>query len=471
MEEDKKEKMEETKIKETPEEKTESKKEQKNKKSKRRMILVLLFVLIFGIISYIQLRGSYLEYLELGEKYTSVFFTNLFYRYTIMAINFIILYMIIYFTNKGIKKGLKPFFEKENKPMPKLLNKSLALVISAIVSIVVSTVLMQQIMLAISNTAFGGAPDPIFGLDISYYMFLKPLIDSLVLYITVIFVGLSIYTAIYYVIVFNMYFDGIDGKMLKESLFTKKMIRNIKLIIIGIAIMTILNIQNILYGNILTINEDVNIIGAGMTEATVKLWGYVIFAFIIVIFAFRAIKYFKEGKTNKVLKNLVVIPAYLVVLFVVMVLFDFIFVNSNELDKEKEYIAKNIESTKNAYNINIEEENIENSGTITEEEINKNNNVINNIPIITKDAVMKTLQDSQTGTGYFVYRSANLAKYEINGNDKLVYLAPREITNSGRTYSNKTYEYTHGMGEIIASASESTRNRKCRIYSKRCIWK
>ena len=146
-------------------------------------------------------------------------------------------------------------------------------------------------MLAISNTAFGGAPDPIFGLDISYYMFLKPLIDSLVLYITVIFVGLSIYTAIYYVIVFNMYFDGIDGKMLKESLFTKKMIRNIKLIIIGIAIMTILNIQNILYGNILTINEDVNIIGAGMTEATVKLWGYVIFAFIIVIFAYRAIKF------------------------------------------------------------------------------------------------------------------------------------------------------------------------------------
>ena len=124
MEEDKKEKMEETKIKETPEEKTESKKEQKNKKSKRRMILVLLFVLIFGIISYIQLRGSYLEYLELGEEYTSVFFTNLFYRYTIMAINFIILYIIIYFTNKGIKKGLKPFFEKENKTFKQIISIS-----------------------------------------------------------------------------------------------------------------------------------------------------------------------------------------------------------------------------------------------------------------------------------------------------------------------------------------------------------
>ncbi len=38
----------------------------------------------------------------------------------------------------------------------------------------------------------------------------------------------------------------------------------------------------------------------------------------------------------------------------------------------------------------------------------------------------------------------------------LVYLAPREIKNSGRTYSNKTYEYTHGIGEVVASATESS---------------
>ena len=37
-----------------------------NKNSKIRMILVILFILIFAITSYIQVRGSYLEYLELG---------------------------------------------------------------------------------------------------------------------------------------------------------------------------------------------------------------------------------------------------------------------------------------------------------------------------------------------------------------------------------------------------------------------
>ncbi len=69
---------------------------------------------------------------------------------------------------------------------------------------------------------------------------------------------------------------------------------------------------------------------------------------------------------------------------------------------------------------------------------------------------MKALEDNQTETGYFSYRNANLAKYEIKGKEQVVYLAPREIKNSGRTYNNKTYEYTHGMGEIIASATEST---------------
>lgn len=127
---------------------------------------------------------------------------------------------------------------------------------------------------------------------------------------------------------------------------------------------------------ILTLNEDIDIVGAGLTESTVKLWGYVIFAFVIVIFAYRAIKYFKEGKTNKVLKNLLVIPGYLVVLFVVMIGFDLIFVNSNELDKEKAYLEENIRNTKNAYNLNIEEANVESTGTITREEVNSNRDVI-----------------------------------------------------------------------------------------------
>ena len=387
-----------------------------------------------------------------------------------MAINFVFLYIVIYFTNRGIKKGLKPFFEKEKKEIPKLPNKSLALVISALVSFVTSSALMQKITLISNGTSFG-IQDPIFGLDIAYYMFQKPVIETLALYFVILFVGLSIYIALYYVIAFNRYFDGVDGKMLKESLFMKKLTRNALLIIIGIAILTVINTQNTMFGKILTVKNDLEIVGAGMTETTIKLWGYVIFAFVIIIFAYRALKYFKKGNTGKVLKNLAVIPGYLVVLFIVMVVFDLAFVSTNELDKEKEYIAENIKNTKNAYNINIEEKNIENSGTITSEEVEENANVINNIPVISKDAVSKTLENSQTVTGHYVYPNISIAKYNINEKNQLVYVAPREITNSGRTYNNKTYEYTHGIGEIFTSATESSQNGNIQYIQKDIVGK
>ena len=429
--------------------------EKTKKKSKIRMILVIAFIFIFAIISYIQIRGSYLEYLELGENYLEVFYTNIIYRYALMAINFVILFFVIYMTNRGIKKGLKPFFDKEKKEMPKLLNKSISLVISIIVSVIVSNAMIQKIMLVMANTSFG-ITDPIFGLDIAYYVFQKPLIEMLVYYIVGIVIGLTIYMAVYYILVFNRYFDGVDRNMLKDSLFMKKLTRNVLFIILGIAIITILGTQNLMFGKILTIDDNIEINGAGMTEATIRLWGYIIFAFVIVIFAYRALKYFKQENTAKVLKNLAVIPIYLVALFVVMVVFDLIYVNSNELDRERPYISQNIENTKNAYGLDVEEQAVEYSGTVTEQDLNANVNIVNNIPIISEDAVLITLENTQTSTGYYTYRSANLAKYKIGDEEQIVYLSPREITSSDRTYSNKTYEYTHGYGEIITSATKSS---------------
>lgn len=427
-------------------------------KNKTRIIIVMLFILVFVTASFINLKGEYLEYKELGEKYIEVFSTNLRYKYVIFGINFIIIYFVMYYTGRGIKKGLNEFFKKENKEMPKLLNKSIAFIASAIVSTLISNTLMKKVLLCASNSAFG-INDPVFGFDISFYMFQKPLIETLLLYFMGIVIGITIYMAIYYIIVFNKHFDGIDGKMLKDSLLVKKVIRNIKLIVVAIATLTVLNITNISLDKMMTIKseantaESIDIIGASYTDVMLQRWLYLSFALIIVIFAFRAIKSFKKGKTSKVIRNLAVIPGYLVCMFIVMVVFDLMFVNSNTLDKEKQYLEHNISYTKNAYNINIEEKSIENTGTITQNEVFENPEIINNIRIINSDTVLKNLQSNQTGTGYYSYRDANIAKYKINGENKLVYVSAREITNSGRTYNNKTYEYTHGTGQIVVDST------------------
>ncbi len=432
-------------------------------KNKTRMIIVLLFILVFAIGTFINLRGTYLQYKELGENYVQAFFTNLSYKYIIFGVNFVILYILMYFTNRGIKKGLKTFFEKENKEMPKLLNKSIAFVISVIVSTFMSNILMKKILLCSSNASFGIA-DPVFGFDIAFYMFQKPLIETLLMYFIGIIIGLTIYMVIYYIIIFNKYFDGVDGKMLRESLLIKKLLRNVTLIVTCIALYTALNATNISFNKMLTIKNEtdstknIEVVGASYTDVTIQRWGYLIFAVIIIIAALRAIKAFKNNDTPKVLKNLAIIPGYLVSMFLVIIVFNLIFVNSNKLDKEKDYLDNNIRYTKNAYNIDISEESIESTGTITQTEVNENSDIIDNIKIINEDVVLKTLDDKQTGTGYYSYRNANIAKYKVSEEEKLVYVAPREITNSGRTYNNKTYEYTHGKGQIVIDSTTTTEN-------------
>ena len=203
--------------------------------------------------------------------------------------------------------------------------------------------------------------------------------------------------AIYYVIVFNRNFDGVDGKMVRESLLIKKILRNVILAVIGVALINILNTTNISLSKMLTIKNDadsaenVEIIGASYTDIMIQRWGYLVFSFIIIIFVIRAIKAFKQNNTSKVLKNLVVIPGYLVAMFLIIIVFDLIFVKSNTLDKEKDYIADNIKYTKAAYNIDIEESNLENSGTITQNEVNENAEVINNTRLVNQDVVMHQL--------------------------------------------------------------------------------
>ena len=168
----------------------------KKKIYSKRKIGVILFVLLLIIVLYISMRGSFLEYKELGDRYISVFTTNLKYRYTIMGISFVILYLIMYFTNRGISKGLKVFFDEEKKEMPKLPNKSIALIISAIASIVISAIFTPKFILYASNVSFGET-DPIFNLDVSFYMFLEPLLKMLAIYIIGIFIGLIIYSTVY----------------------------------------------------------------------------------------------------------------------------------------------------------------------------------------------------------------------------------------------------------------------------------
>lgn len=438
------------------------------KDGKGRTKLVILFVALILLIGYIIFRGNFLEIMEISKGYTDIFWQNFKYTSITIAINFIFLFIIIYNTNNGIKKGLKPFFDQEKKNMPKLPNKSISLVISIIISSFTAELFKTKALLMMSNATFG-INDPIFGWDISYFMFQKPFIEMILIYLLCIVVGLTIYVAAYYIIVFNVCFDGIDRQTLKQSKLMKKLISSAKILSILGAIFIVFKAQDVVLDKMLTLNDKLSttIYGAGITDITIKFWGYNILAVIIVVAVFKALKHLQEKSTKKVILSLAIVPEYLVTLLIVMIAFQAIYVNPNELDKEKEYISNNIEYTKKAYSINIDEKEVTDNGTITTEQVSSNKDVIDNAAIVNEDVTLATLKDKQTSSKYYTYRNTKIGKYTINGKVSLAYLSAREIASgSNVTYNNKTYEYTHGYGTVITSATSTDKSGNMEYIQK-----
>lgn len=437
---------------------------EKDKKMKKiKIILVIAFIILYVMYSYISYRASYLQMLEIGEEYLSVFEQNNTYKIRLFLFIFIILYLAIYINNILIKKGLKVFFDDEKKQVPKLPNKSIALILSTILSAYMSSTMLDKCILY-TNKAWFGINDPIFGLDIGFYFFQKPFISLVLYYITIVLILLTIYTAVYYIIVFNTYLQGIDRELLIKSKFIKRLKTNALLIVIGIASIVFLNTYDIVFSEFITLKDSLStkILGAGLADITIKLWSYRLLVVIMIVSSIFILKYIGTEKLKKLIISICAVPAYLLSVFIIMVVFNLLFINNNKLDKEKEYIAYNIDYTKQAYNLKIEENEYENSSNITKQDLEINKDIINNIRLIDEDTTLKTLNSLQTNSGYYSYRTTKLQKYIINGQDTLVYISPREINDSTATstYNNKTYQYTHGFGNIITYANnvDSTGN-------------
>ena len=428
-------------------------------KVKKRVIFVTLFLIAFTIYLYIALRGSYLEMLGIGEQYVEIYKQNVIQKVRVFIISFIVVYIMTYVTTAVIKRGLKHFFVEDKKEMPKLPNKSISMAFAAITGVIMTFTITEKAILAFSGRQFW-QNDPIFNMDVSYYIFQRPFIQAILASLGIIMAILSVYIIVYYLLAFRKFFEkGISVETLKQNTVIKQLTFNLFFIIIIICALTILNIQNIVSSKFMTISNGTSLYGAGVLEVTIKKWGYIIFSVFIFISAIRFVRKIKQEKYRKAIATLISIPLYLAAMFGVVLGVDVFYLKHNELDKQKYYIEQNIEYTKEAYDINIDEIELTTSGTITAEDIENNKEVINNINIFNKQRVLTYLQEYQTNLGYYTYSSTQVGVYNVNGEKRLTYITPREIiSNETRTYNNKTYEYTHGYGVIITDASKTTEN-------------
>jgi len=439
-------------------EKATAKEENSSKKSKKtRRLLVILAILIFAVYTFITYKADYIHYRQIGEQYESVFMTKVKNKYSIMGFSFVVLYIYLFINNKFISRGLKKFFEEEKKEFPKLPNKSICF-IAALFGSIVATNMLADKFLIITNAALFGKSDPIFGTDIGFYMFSLPFFQTLILFIGEVLLFTIAYTGLYYVISLNVYFDGVNGETLKKNTFVKHEITIAVLAIIVVCAYILINTQNIMTGEMLTLGDENStvIIGASKSDVTIKLWGYRILCVVILAATIRLVRFIRLRNFKQGIISALIVPAYLLCLFAALIYYQEIHIGSNEFDNEREFIAHNINYTKEAYNINIDQKNIDKYTEVSANEIETNKAVIDNIPVITEDVVKTTILEHQENSVYYAYDNTFLASYNYKNQDTLAYLTPREILpESAKSYRNRTYKYTHGYSMIINKANDA----------------
>ena len=437
------------------------KKPTKKKGSKRRMFIVLLFAIVFLIMTYIRFRGHYLEVFEIGKKYIGAYKTNANYKVITTVVAFLWIYFLMYTTNRRIKKGLKIFCDEEKKELPRFPNKSISFIVAAIGSVITSNIFLQKTILFLNNTSYGKV-DPIYGHDIGYYLFIKPFLEGILLYLLITIAIATLYAAIYYIILLNTHFsNGVSLETLKKSVLKKQLLNNLKVIVVIIAIFTFISAEDLSSKNFLTVGEGESsyaLVGAGSSDISIKVWGYRALSLIMVVVAFVGATAYQKDKQRRLIICIAIIPIYLIGMMLALIVYDKLFINTNEYEKEKKYIAYNIESTRDAYGINAEEIALQEAGTIDVEEISNYSDVVKNISTTNDDLVLKSLNGTLTNKGVYTYTATKPGMYNIQEQEQLVYITPREVVANEKSYTNATYEYTHGYGVIVTSASETNNN-------------
>lgn len=433
-------------------------KTKEKKKISIKILIVLIALIVFGLVTAISLRSEYLNVLGIGEQYLTVFEQKIENKYTVFGVAFVSIYVFVYILNKFIKRGLKKFFEDEKKEMPKLPNKSLSLILALVGAAIASTMITDKFAI-FTNAGLFGQYDPIFGADIGYYMFSLPFIQTLLIFLMEVFIVAIIYTALYYVITLNTFFDGVDVETLKKNTFIKQEIFILVLLAIVFCTYIFVSSQDILTGNMLTIGDEAKteLTGAGKVDVTIKLWGYRILTFIVAIAVIRLLVYIKKQSFKQSVISVLIVPVYLLGMFMVMIYFQTIHIGNNELDNEKEYIGYNIKNTKTAYGIDIDQQNINKYSAITSNQVSENQDVINNVSLISEEITLNAVTEHQENSGIYSYEHTFLANYEIDGKNKLMYITPRETSNESITssYNNRTLKYTHGYSVVASSTVDS----------------
>ena len=153
---------------------------------------------------------------------------------------------------------------------------------------------------------------------------------------------------------------------------------------------------------------------------------------------------------------------YALGIVLVPALFQKFVVQPNELALETPYLTSNIEFTRKAYKLDaIQETSYPALADLTPEVIARNQGTIQNIRLWDARPLLQTYEQTQAIRLYYEFYNVDVDRYHLPDGYHQVMLATRELSAElpakAQTWMNQNLQFTHGEGVVMNSVSKITR--------------
>ncbi|MEE8375495.1 MAG: UPF0182 family protein, partial [Acidimicrobiia bacterium] len=309
----------------------------------------------------------------------------------------------------------------------------------------------DQVFLFINHQQFG-TPDPLFGVDLGFYVFRLPLWETTVDWVFNVLVLATIVVAI------AQYLNGgirFDGRRLSTSRGAKI---HISVMFALIALVRAASYRLDMFELLFSNNAEPKFFGPGFTDINARLPALnLLFLIALIAAVLFIVNIFRRGWSLAGVS----VASWIVVAIAAGAIYPAIIqrfsVTPNQLEKEMPYISDNLRMTREAYQLSdVEVRNFAASRDLTAEDIENNSLTIDNLRIWSTSVLPRTYQNFQELEPYYALSKVDTDRYLTDGIPKQVMVAVRELEelNLPRDdWQNTRLFYTHGFGAVVNAAN------------------
>ena len=420
------------------------------------IVLIVLFI-VFSARTAISYYVDSLWFSSLG--YSEVFWRTLEFKWTAFAVPFVLTFLILYGWFAALRHGSREELRSAGTivlgnrtfelPVDLVLRVG-SLLASAFIALLAGASFMAEwtrfALYRFAPSITGGAGDPIFGKNLDFYFFTLPALQFVF--------GWLLMIAIAGCAIAGLFILLTSG----SQLFTTHSYGTSPIPLRGLsasfAFLLIVVAMRTWLGRFDRILEDHTVFsGVTYTDAHLILSGLAVICVALIIgAAIAAANLFMRPRVSRVIAAPVpAVICFILVQVCAWYMSSFI-VKPNELVREQPYIGHNIDSTRQAFNLDqVAQHEFPADVTVEAADAANNQPTLQNIRLWDWHALQDTLRQIQEIRTYYDFPDIDIDRYEINGEERQVMLAARELNveklpDSSRNWINEKLIYTHGYG-------------------------